>query len=134
MIFSILSIVRDALAEYPLDLWISTSFTSFLSRRFTIVASSKSLSPFSSVKRSICSYFTPFAFNDCVESPDRPIISCKESYGVPVKEIIVSPGFKRDENVKYNAFVPDMICGRTRESSHPSTAAKIFSSLFLPSS
>ena len=129
MTCSILEIVRDFLDEYPLDLWISTSFTLFSFKRLTIFSSSNSLSI-----KSICSYLTPCAFKDCVESPHKPIISCNESYGVPVKEIMVSPCFNKEEKVKYKAFVPLIICGRTRESSVPNTVAKIFSSLFLPSS
>ena len=38
------------------------------------------------------------------------------------------------ERVKYNAFVPDMIWGLTKASSHPKIEAKILSSLSLPSS
>ena len=47
------------LEEYPLDLWISTSLTSFLFSLSTMASSSNSLS-----MRSICSYFTPHAFKD----------------------------------------------------------------------
>ena len=49
-------------------------------------------------------------------------------------EIIVSPYFNRADKVKYKAFVPLIIWGRTRASSHPSTVAKIRSILSRPSS
>ena len=104
MIRSSFEMVNDKRWAYPLDLWISTNFTLFSFKRSIILSSSKS-----SFTKSICSYFTPLAFSDCVESPHKPIISCKESYGAPEMEIIVSPCFNRADKVKYKAFVPLII-------------------------
>ena len=47
---------------------------------------------------------------------------------------MVSPCFNKAESVKYKAFVPDMICGLTKASSHPKIEAKILSNLSRPSS
>ena len=48
------------LVEYPIDLWISTSFTSFLASLSTIFSVSK----YSLSFKSICSYFIPNAFSE----------------------------------------------------------------------
>ena len=65
---------------------------------------------------SICSYFTPYCFNELLLgfSPN-PITVCSVSYGAPVMLIIVSFGLNSADRVIASACVPDMNCALTKQ-------------------
>ena len=89
----------------------------------------------SSFTNSICSYFTPYCFNELLLgfSPN-PITVCSVSYGAPVMLIIVSFGLNSADRVIASACVPDMNCALTKLSSALNMFAYISSILFLPGS
>ena len=114
---------------YPFDLCISITFIFLFLNILSIDSKSNSLSSF----KSTCSKFILYDFKELGLST-IPITSSNVSYGLPVMLSNVSPGLSNENSATVKAWVPEINCPLTIQSSVLNISENTFSQVSLPMS